>query len=87
MKIAVVGLGIMGHGIADNFLKNGYELTVWNRSPEKAQDLVGRGARLATTVAEAVESADIVFEVTANDESSRGLWLGENGIIAHANAH
>lgn len=86
MKIAVLGLGIMGHGIADNFLKNGYELTVWNRSPEKAQDLVERGARLATTVAEAVESADIVFEVTANDESSRGLWQGEDGIIAHANA-
>jgi 3-hydroxyisobutyrate dehydrogenase-like beta-hydroxyacid dehydrogenase len=76
----------MGHGIADNFLKHGYDLTVWNRSAEKAQDLVARGARLAASVADAVESADIVFEVTANDESSRGLWLGENGIIAHTNA-
>jgi 3-hydroxyisobutyrate dehydrogenase-like beta-hydroxyacid dehydrogenase len=86
MNIAVLGLGIMGHGIADNFLKHGYGLTVWNRSAEKAQDLVARGARLAASVADAVGSVDIVFEVTANDESSRELWLGENGIIAHANA-
>ena len=86
MKIAVLGLGIMGHGIASNFLKHGYELTVWNRSLDKAEDLVARGARLAASVADAVGSADIVLEVTANDESSRGLWLGEDGIIAHANS-
>lgn len=86
IKIAVLGLGIMGHGIASNFLKHGYELTVWNRSLDKAEDLVARGARLAASVADAVGSADIVLEVTANDESSRGLWLGENGIIARANA-
>ena len=38
-KIAVIGLGIMGHGIADNFLKNGYEIVLWNRDETKAQDL------------------------------------------------
>ena len=84
--IAVLGLGIMGHGIADNFLKHGYEVTVWNRSPEKADDLVVRGAIVAVSVADAVAVADLVFEVTANDESSRELWLGADGIISHANA-
>jgi 3-hydroxyisobutyrate dehydrogenase-like beta-hydroxyacid dehydrogenase len=83
-KVAVIGLGIMGHGIADNFLRNGYELTVWNRSAEKAQDLTARGARLAVSVADAVKDADLVFEVTANDESSRELWQGETGIMACA---
>jgi 3-hydroxyisobutyrate dehydrogenase-like beta-hydroxyacid dehydrogenase len=34
--VAVIGLGIMGHGIADNFLKNGYKVTVWNRTADKA---------------------------------------------------
>lgn len=83
-KVAVLGLGIMGHGVADNFLKNGYEVVVWNRTPDKADDLVARGARLANSVADAVAGADMVFEVTANDESSRGVWLGEHGIIANA---
>lgn len=82
-RVAVLGLGIMGHGIADNFLKNGYELTVWNRSAEKAQDLVARGARLADCVADAVKGADLVFEVTANDESAREMWLDSDGIVAH----
>lgn len=81
---AVIGLGIMGHGIADNFIKSGYEVTVWNRSPEKADDLVAKGARLAVSVQEAVQNADLVFEVTANDESSRAIWLGDDGIIANA---
>lgn len=83
-KIAIIGLGIMGHGIADNFLKGGYDVAVWNRSAEKAQDLVAKGARLAASVADAVDGAELVFEVTANDESSREIWLGESGIIAHA---
>lgn len=80
----MLGLGIMGHGIADNFLKNGYEVAVWNRSAQKAEGLVARGAWLARSVAEAVEGADLVFEVTANDESSRQVWLGGDGIIEHA---
>ena len=85
-NVAVLGLGIMGRGIADNFLKKGYEVTVWNRSPQKADDLVSRGARRADSVADAVQGAELVFEVTANDESSRELWLGKDGIVAHANA-
>lgn len=84
-KVAVIGLGIMGHGIADNFLKHGYDVTVWNRTPEKAANLVVKGAVLAATAKGAVEQADIVFEVTANDESSRGMWLGDDGIVASAN--
>jgi len=82
--IAVLGLGIMGHGIADNSIKSGHSVVVWNRSPEKAADLVAKGAKLAKTVGEAVASADIVFEVTANDESSKSLWQGDGGILEHA---
>lgn len=79
--VAILGLGIMGHGIADNFLKGGHSVTVWNRSPEKAADLVKNGAKLAGSVSEAVQGAEIVFEVTANDESSKSVWLGEGGIL------
>ncbi|HEX5447990.1 MAG TPA: NAD(P)-dependent oxidoreductase [Candidatus Saccharimonadales bacterium] len=79
-RIAVIGLGIMGHAMADNFLKNGYEVWVWNRSPRKADDL--KGAKLAGSPKQAAANADIVFEVTANDESSRQVWLGEDGILS-----
>jgi len=82
--IAVIGLGIMGHGIADNFLSKGYKVTVWNRSAGKADNLVSKGATLASSVAQAVDGADLVFEVTANDQSSQQMWLGEHGIIAYA---
>ncbi len=81
-KIAVIGLGIMGHGIADNFQKKGYSVVVWNRNPRKADDLVAKGAILAGSPAEAAEAADVVFEVTANDESSRAVWLGADGILS-----
>ena len=83
-SIAVIGTGIMGHGIADNFLKNGYHVTVWNRTREKTDDLVKKGAIFASSVTEAVKNADIVFEVTANDESSRTVWTGDDGILENA---
>src|ERR1035441_6298264 len=83
-SVAVIGLGIMGHSIAYNFLDKGYKVTVWNRSAGKANDLVSKGAILAASVAQAVNYADLVFEVTANDQSSEQMWLGEHGIIAHA---
>lgn len=83
-KIAVIGLGIMGHGIADNFLKNGFEVIVWNRSQDKCSDLVTKGAKLANSIAEAAKSADLVFEVTANDESSYAIWFEDDGVLANA---
>ena len=83
--IAVIGVGIMGHGIADNFIKNDYEVTVWNRSAKKADDLIKKGAKLAASPVEAAKSADIVFEVTANDESANKIWLGKDGVFNNSN--
>lgn len=83
-KIGVIGLGIMGHGMAANFLKNGYELYVWNRTPEKAADLVKQGAKLCETPKEVAENADLVFDVTANDQSSKRVWTDEDGILKGA---
>lgn len=81
-KIAIVGTGIMGHGIASNFLKHGYEVYVWNRTEAKLKDLVKQGAIAVKMPKEAAEKSDLVFEVTANDQSSKKVWLGEDGIIA-----
>ncbi len=84
-KIAVIGIGIMGNGIANNFLKHGYEVIVWNRHQDKLKELQKKGALVAKTPKEASQIADIIFEVTANDQSSKSVWTGENGIISGAN--
>ncbi len=80
--IAVIGIGIMGNGIADNFLKDGYTLIVWNRTASKLKKLISKGAILADSPKAATEQADIVFEVSANDASSQKIWLGKEGILA-----
>ncbi|MBP9115955.1 MAG: NAD(P)-binding domain-containing protein [Acidimicrobiia bacterium] len=67
-RIAILGLGIMGTGIAQNFLKNDQTVIVWNRSVEKTKDLKIQGAQVANSIKAAVQKADIIFEVTANDE-------------------
>lgn len=81
-KIAVIGTGIMGAGIATNYLINGYEVFLWNRSKEKLKPLTEQGGISVSSPKEAAEKADIIFEVTANDESSRSVWLGNEGILA-----
>lgn len=72
----------MGHGMADNFLKNGYELYVWNRHADKANDL--EGAKVCATPKDVAEQADVIFEVTASDETSKQMWTAEDGILAGA---
>ena len=47
MEVGFIGLGQMGSAIAANLLGAGHSLTVWNRSPDKAEPLVAKGARLA----------------------------------------
>ncbi len=83
-KIGVVGTGIMGSGIAANYLKGGYEVVVWNRSAAKIEALLQAGAVAAATPKAVAEQADIVFEVTANDRSSQAVWQGDEGILAGA---
>ena len=83
-SVGVIGLGIMGGGIALNFLKKGREVSVWNRTEEVSERYREKGASVRGSPAEVARNSDIVFEVTANDESSRSVWLGEKGILAGA---
>lgn len=81
-SVAILGLGTMGAGMAANLLKAGFSLAVYNRTPEKAKALVGDGARLAATPAEAVRDASIVISMLADDAASREVWMGHNGALA-----
>jgi 3-hydroxyisobutyrate dehydrogenase len=78
--IAVIGTGIMGSGIVNNFIKNKYKVIVWNRTKSKLSKF--KNVEIADTPCEASKEADIVFEITANDESSQNVWLGKKGILA-----
>ena len=82
--IGIVGLGIMGSGMAANFLKKGFVVYVWNRSRKAVDSQVTNGAVRCTTPREVAEKADVIFEITANDESSLAVWTGEEGILAGA---
>ncbi|MBO0912030.1 MAG: NAD(P)-dependent oxidoreductase [Acidobacteria bacterium] len=81
MKIGFIGLGNMGSGMAANLLKARHELTVYNRTAEKAAALVDLGARLAKTPADA-SKGDIVFTMLADDEALENAALGEQGVVS-----
>jgi 3-hydroxyisobutyrate dehydrogenase-like beta-hydroxyacid dehydrogenase len=81
-RVAFIGLGRMGHGMAGRYLDAGFELAVWNRSKAKADDLIARGARWTASPGEAATGADAVVTMVADDEASRAVWLGKDGAAA-----
>ena len=83
-RIAFLGLGIMGLGMARRLLNAGFPLTVFNRSADKARPLAASGARVASTAREAAAAGDIVIGMVADDVASRQLWLDDNGALADA---
>ena len=82
MKIAVLGLGIMGAGMARQLIAKQFGVTVWNRDAAKTTALVAAGASAAATPADAAAGADVVLAMLANDEASRNVWLGGQGALA-----
>lgn len=80
MKIGFIGLGRMGSAMASNLLAAGHEVTVWNRSPEKADTLVGAGARLARSPRDAA-AGDIVMTMLADDDAVEAVVYGADGIL------
>ena len=85
-RVAFIGLGRMGHGMAGRYLDAGFEVAVWNRSQAKADDLIARGARWTASPAEAAVDADAVVTMVADDDASRAVWLGKDGAAASMKA-
>jgi 3-hydroxyisobutyrate dehydrogenase len=81
-SVAFIGLGRMGSAMAARLLATGYIVTVYNRSPGKAEPLARAGARVAGTPRAACDGAEAVVAMTADDESSRAVWLGADGILS-----
>lgn len=73
--IALLGLGSMGGRMAQALLKAGLRLTVWNRTPERADAVVAAGATRAATPRAAAGAATLVLSVLTDDDASRDVWL------------
>jgi 3-hydroxyisobutyrate dehydrogenase len=78
-RVAFIGLGRMGHGMAGRYLDVGFAVSVWNRSKAKADDLIARGAHWATSPEDAAIDADAVVTMVADDAASREVWLTRDG--------
>jgi len=83
-RVALIGLGLMGSGMARRLLGAGFPLTVYNRSPQRAAPLEEEGARVAASPREAAGAADVIFSMVADDAASRSVWLGKDGALAGA---
>jgi 3-hydroxyisobutyrate dehydrogenase-like beta-hydroxyacid dehydrogenase len=72
----------MGLGMAGNLLKAGHDMLVYNRTPDKTKPLVEKGARLASSVADACKG-DVVITMLADDSAVESVVLGDAGILAN----
>ena len=81
-KIAFLGLGLMGRPMAARLLHAGHDLTVWNRTPEKAKPLVDQGAQTAPSPAEAAADADVVITMLATPEALQQVVFGDDGLAS-----
>lgn len=84
VPLAFIGLGVMGRSMAGHLLAAGHPLTVYTRTVAKAAPLVEAGARLAGSVAEAVEGAAATLSIVGFPEDVRQVYLGPEGALARA---
>lgn len=85
-RIGFIGLGIMGQGMAANLLKAGFELTVWNRTVTRMQDLVAQGAHAGANPADVAARSDIIITCVSDTPDVKTVILGERGVIHGARA-
>ena len=82
MQVGFIGLGIMGSRMAANLLSSGHDLVVHNRTRDKAEALLGAGARWAATPADAVRGVEVLFTMLSTPEVVQTLATAEDGFLA-----
>lgn len=80
-RIGFIGLGIMGRPMATRLLGAGYDVTVWNRTPSKAEPLVASGARLGSSPKDVAARSEITITMVADTPDVRQVILGPEGVI------
>jgi 3-hydroxyisobutyrate dehydrogenase len=83
-KVAFLGLGTMGAGMARRLLGAGFHVTGWNRRADRAAPLRDAGAAIAASPGEAAADADVVISMVADDAASLAVWASDGGALASA---
>jgi len=81
-KIGWIGTGVMGKSMCMHILKAGYEIFVYNRTKEKATELIEAGAKWCSNPKEVAKQSDIIFTILGFPQDVKEVYLGENGILA-----
>jgi 3-hydroxyisobutyrate dehydrogenase len=82
MQIGIAGLGRMGAAMAARLIEVGHTLTVWNRSPGKAQALVDAGAKLAATPEDLAEHSEVIITMLTDADAIDHVYNGEKGLLS-----
>jgi 3-hydroxyisobutyrate dehydrogenase len=85
-RIGFAGLGLMGSRMARNLVKKGFETTVWNRTPARAQALVRDGAKQAASPRELAERSDVVVVCVSDPKAVERLVFAEDGLLGGVRA-
>ena len=86
LRVGFVGLGIMGAPMANNILSAGFPLTVWNRTPARAEPLAAAGAKVAASPAEVAAASDVTISCVTDSPDVEAVALGPGGIAEGAKA-
>src|ERR1700719_2358444 len=80
--VGFIGLGLMGRPMAANLLKAGYDVTVWNRTASRADELVAQGAKRAASPREVAAASEVVFTIVSDPPALESVLWGEAGVFA-----
>jgi 2-hydroxy-3-oxopropionate reductase len=81
VSVGFIGLGLMGRPMSKNLLKAGFPVTVWNRSPEKAADVVAAGAKLAASPREVAAASDVLITIVSDPPALESVLFGDQGAM------
>jgi 3-hydroxyisobutyrate dehydrogenase-like beta-hydroxyacid dehydrogenase len=80
--VGLIGLGLMGHPMGANLLKAGHELTVWNRTASRGDDLVAQGAKRAATPRDAAAASEVVITIVSDPPALESVLWSESGVLS-----
>lgn len=81
MKIGFIGVGVMGKSMVRNLMKNGFEVSIYTRTKEKALDVIAEGARWCADVKSCVAAKDAVITIVGYPKDVEEVYFGKSGII------
>ena len=83
-KIGFIGTGVMGKSMIRNLQKAGYELYIYNRTKEKATELIEEGAIWCDSPGECAKNRDVIITIVGYPKDVEEVYFGEDGILANA---